>query len=114
MASDEVPPSNLGEDVTDIEHEYEEDAEGEEGHEEQERAARGSWEGSYITQSDIDRLRRTKRTPEGVVTRVPPEGEIYPNPERGEYVVFAAHFDRGFGLPLSSFSVRFWIGRAHV
>ena len=41
-------------------------------------------------------------------TRVPPEGEIQPHPERGEYVVFAAHFDRGFGLPLSSFTTRFF------
>ena len=64
MASDEVPPSNLGDEVTDTEHEYEDDVEGEEGHEaeggegqeEQGRASRGIWEGSYITQSDIDRL----------------------------------------------------------
>ena len=41
MASDEVPPSNLGDEVTDTEHEYEEDAEGEEGQEEQ-----GEWRGA--------------------------------------------------------------------
>ena len=60
MASDEAPTSNLGDEVTNTEHEYEEDVEGEEGQEEQERVARGSWEGSYITQADIDKLRRRR------------------------------------------------------
>ena len=41
-------------------------------------------------------------------TRVPPEGEIHPNAQEGEYVVFGAHFDRGFGLPLSPFATRFF------
>ena len=36
MASDEVPPSNLGDEVTNTEQEYEEDAEGEEGQDRQE------------------------------------------------------------------------------
>ena len=35
-------------------------------------------------------------------------GEIQPNAKEGEYVIFAAHFDRGFGLPLSSFATRFF------
>ena len=76
--------------------------------EEDERNPRGSWEGSYITQADIDKLRRRRQIPDGVVTRVPPEGQIQPEPEEGEYVVFAAHFDRGFGLPVSSFGKRFF------
>ena len=105
MALKEPAPSDLGDEITDAEQEYEEDAEGEEG---QERQERGSWEGSYIVQFDIDRLRRTRRIPEGVETRVPPDGEIHSNPEEGEYVIFATHFDRGFGLPLSAFSVRFF------
>ena len=85
MDSEEIPPTNLGENppVTENEEEAEDDG----------RLPRGSWEGSYITQSDIDRLRRRRQIPEGVLTRVPPEGETEPNPEEGEYVVFAAHFD---------------------
>ena len=62
MASDDVPPPNLGEETTDTEHEREEDAEedapegqeGQEGQEGPQKAPRGSWAGSYITQSDID------------------------------------------------------------
>ena len=49
MASEEVPPPNLGEEVSDTEHEYEEAAEaeeeeqtGEEGQEGQERASRST------------------------------------------------------------------------
>ena len=64
MASEEVPPPNLGEEVSDTEHEYEEAEEeeqtGEEGQEGQERAPRSTWEGSYITPADIDRLRRSR------------------------------------------------------
>ena len=37
MALDEAPTSNLGDEVTDTEHEYEEDAEGEEEQEVQEK-----------------------------------------------------------------------------
>ena len=32
-----------------------------------------------------------------------PRGEVEPAPEPGEYVVFSAHFERGFGLPASDF-----------
>ena len=39
-----------------------------------------------------------------MLTRVPPEGEIEPHPEDGEYVVLYAHFDRGFALPVSNFT----------
>ena len=60
MASEDVPP-NLGEEITDTEHEREEGAEeeGQEGQEGPQKEPRGSWAGSYITQSDIDRLRRS-------------------------------------------------------
>ena len=43
MASEDVPP-NLGEEITDTEHEREEGAEEEEGQEGQQKAPRGSWE----------------------------------------------------------------------
>ncbi|KAK1604481.1 hypothetical protein QYE76_028154 [Lolium multiflorum] len=38
----------------------------------------------------------------GVSCRVPGD-EVEPVPEAGEYVVFSAHFERGFGLPASDF-----------
>ena len=65
---------------------------------------RGAWQGSHITEEHILRLRRRRQIPEGVLTRVPPSGEIEPKPEAGEYVVFYAHFDRGFALPISNFT----------
>ncbi|KAK1610286.1 hypothetical protein QYE76_033959 [Lolium multiflorum] len=50
---------------------------------------------------EIDWLYRSRRIPEGVSCRIPgDEIEPVPNPER---VVFLAHFERGFGLPVSSF-----------
>jgi hypothetical protein len=82
--------------------------EGQEEEEGPQKTPRAAWAGSLITQSDIDRLRRSRRIPDGVETRVPPEGEIQPNAQEGEYVVFAAHFDRGFALPLSPFATRFF------
>ena len=42
-----------------------------------------------------------------MLTRVPPKGQIEPEPEEGEYVVFAAHFDRGFALPMNNFTKKF-------
>ena len=116
MASESFPPPNLGEEAADTEHEREEETEEdeEEGQERQEgpegpqKAPRGSWAGSHIVQSDIDRLRRSRRISDGVETRVPPAGEIQPDAQEGEYVVFAAHFDRGFALPLSPFATRFF------
>ena len=42
-----------------------------------------------------------------VGTRIPPAGEISPNPERGEFVVFGAHLERGLGLPASPFFQEF-------
>ena len=52
--------------------------------------------------ADVQRLRQTHRIPEGVATRLPGE-EVEPMVEPGERVVFVTHFDRGFGLPASSF-----------
>ena len=78
MASQEDRPINIVGNASDTEYEEEgaeEDVEqtAEEG-EEQPRTPRGSWEGSYNTQADINRLRRSRRIPEGVLTRVPPKG----------------------------------------
>ncbi|KAK1613914.1 hypothetical protein QYE76_019431 [Lolium multiflorum] len=62
----------------------------------------GSWEGSTTTMEKLQRLHRTHRIPPGVEVRVPGE-EIVPDAQPGEYVVFTAHFERGFGLPASPF-----------
>jgi hypothetical protein len=58
---------------------------------------RGAWMGSDVTQAEIDWLYRSRRIPEEVWCRIPGE-ERQPEPEPGEHVVFAAHFERGLGL----------------
>ncbi|KAK1601845.1 hypothetical protein QYE76_007543 [Lolium multiflorum] len=58
--------------------------------------------GSSVSQYEIDWLYRSRRIPEGVSCRIPGD-EIEPVLEPGERVVFLAHFERGFGLPVSSF-----------
>ncbi|KAK1630018.1 hypothetical protein QYE76_004333 [Lolium multiflorum] len=63
---------------------------------------RGAWMGSSVTQYEIDWLYRSRRIPAGVTCRIP-DDEVEPDPEPDEYVVFLAHFERGFGLPVSSF-----------
>ncbi|KAK1650548.1 hypothetical protein QYE76_068353 [Lolium multiflorum] len=63
---------------------------------------RGAWMGSSVSQYEIDWLYRSRRIPEGVSCRIPGD-EIEPVLEPGERVVFLAHFERGFGLPVSSF-----------
>ncbi|KAK1619586.1 hypothetical protein QYE76_025103 [Lolium multiflorum] len=67
---------------------------------------RGAWMGSNVTKYEIDWLYRSRRIPEGVACRLPRD-EIIPVPEPGERVVFLAHFERGFGLPVSDFFRRF-------
>jgi hypothetical protein len=67
---------------------------------------RGAWMGSNVSEYEIDWLYRSRRIPEGVTCRLP-TGEIEPVLEPGEYVVFLAHFECGFGLPASSFFRRF-------
>ena len=69
-----------------------------------EELLQGAWQGPMVTKEHILRLRRRRQIPDGVETRVPPRGEIQPAPREGEYVVFYSHFDRGFGLPLTSFA----------
>ncbi|KAK1631594.1 hypothetical protein QYE76_005909 [Lolium multiflorum] len=65
---------------------------------------RGAWMGSDVTQAEIDWLYRSRRIPEEVFCRIPGE-EREPEPQPEEFVVFAAHFERGLGLPVSDF---FW------
>ena len=65
-----------------------------------EESERAGWEGSEVTNAEIAWLRRTRRIPDGVECRRP-SGEIEPTPAAGEWVVFVAHFERGFGLPVS-------------
>ena len=74
--------------------------------EEQQTSSRGTWEGSYITAKEIQWLRQTRRIPAGVDCRAP-SGEISPDPEQGERVVFLEHFVRGLGLPASTFFRQF-------
>ena len=81
-----------------IEHGEEEMGEG---------SPRAAWEGSDVTQEEIDWLRGTRRIPDGVECRIP-GNKLAPEVQPGEYVVFVAHFERGFGLPLSDFSKRFF------
>src|SRR4051812_18505655 len=47
-------------------------------------------------------LRRARKLPRNLDFRVPGQ-ELVPVPRPGEWVVFLAHFDRGFGLPVSKF-----------
>jgi hypothetical protein len=65
---------------------------------------RSGWEGSEVTPADISWITTTRRVPEGVVCRLP-AGETVPAPEPGDRIVFIAHFERCFGLPVSDF---FW------
>ena len=117
MATEADPQVNLGGDASDPEYfevllkaeeeAKEETAEGTEAAEEagEDKTLKGEWQGSIIMEADILRLRRRRQILDGVLTRVPPEGEVEPHPEDGEYVVFYSHFDRGFGLPVSSYTM---------
>ncbi|KAK1615940.1 hypothetical protein QYE76_021457 [Lolium multiflorum] len=67
---------------------------------------RGAWKGSEVSEYEIDWLYRSRRIPKGVSCRRPGD-EIEPDPEDGEFVVFLAHFERGFGLPASDFFRQF-------
>jgi len=96
-----VPKSSAtmaSQEVIIAEHGEEETAEG---------STRAAWEGSDVTQDEIDWLRRTRRIPEGVTCRLP-GNELAPELQPGEFVVFVAHFERGFGLPISDFTKKFF------
>ena len=71
-----------------------------------EGSARAAWEGSDVTQTEIDWLIRTRRIKAGVTCRLLGP-ELVPDLQPSEYVVFVAHFERGFGLPASDFMRNF-------
>ena len=62
----------------------------------------GSWEGSEVSSLDIKWLRKSRRVSPEVICRRPGD-ELSPTPQPGERVVFIAHFERGFALPISNF-----------
>ena len=60
--------------------------------------------GSNVTSEDITQLQVTRRLPRETDVSVRlPRGEQRPRPEGQERVVFLTHFERGFGLPASTF-----------
>ena len=60
--------------------------------------------GLNVTSEDITQLRATRRLPwETDVSVRLPWGEQRPRPQGQECVVFLTHFERGFGLPASTF-----------
>jgi hypothetical protein len=63
---------------------------------------RSGWEGSKVILADIDWITNTQRVPAGVACRLPAR-ETVPVPKLDERVVFAAHLERGFALPVSDF-----------
>ena len=67
-----------------------------------EESERAGWEGSDVSQAEIDWLVRTKRIPAQVICRIPGT-EAEPDLQANERVVFVVHFERGFGLPASPF-----------
>ena len=60
--------------------------------------------GSTVTTDDITYLRSSRRLPREMDVGVRlPHGEQRPRPEGQECAVFFMHFERGFGLPASTF-----------
>ena len=74
-------------DAADSEAEYEDEPEqGDEQHHGEDAktsSGRGAWQGSRVTQEDIDWLIKSLRIPEGVACRLPGD-EISPVPNQGE------------------------------
>jgi hypothetical protein len=65
---------------------------------------KGSWEGSWVKEKQIELLRRGRVLPPTDLVGCRPAGtERVPAPGPGETVVFYDHFLRGFALPVSSF-----------
>ena len=77
-----------------------------------EEGERKGWEGSDVTQAEIDWLVQTRRILEGVICRVPGD-EAEPDLQPSERVVFVAHFERGFGLLASPF-FRAFLNKFHL
>ena len=72
-----------------------------------EGSTRAAWEGSDTTGAEIEWLTKTKRIPDGVTCQAPGD-EFEPEVQPGEFVVFSAHFERGFGLPINPFMKEFF------
>ena len=72
-------------------------------------AKTGAWMGSSVDDELLWKLRRNRflGMTGDVGARLPPVGEISPNPRKGEFVVFSAHLERGLGLPVNSFFSEF-------
>jgi hypothetical protein len=69
---------------------------------------KGSWEGSWVKEKQIELLRRGRVLPPVDLVGCRPAGsERVPTPGPGEAVVFYDHFPRGFALPASGFMRRF-------
>jgi hypothetical protein len=69
---------------------------------------KGSWEGSWVKEKQIELLRRGRVLPPADLMGCHPAGsEWVPAPGPGETVVFYHHFARGFALPASSFMRQF-------
>src|SRR3954463_3499885 len=66
------------------------------------QAVRGCWRGSTVSVHSIQALIRARKMPVGILWRAP-GAEMVPTPRAGERVVFLSHFERGFGLPASTF-----------
>jgi hypothetical protein len=64
--------------------------------------SRCRWDGSDVSDAEIERLYRSKCIPKEVACWIPKDERV-PIPEPGEVVVFTAHFVRGLGLLASNF-----------
>ena len=65
-------------------------------------ASHGRWKGSTVNADEIQTLVQARKMSAGIQWREPGR-EIVPEPRAGERVVFVAHFERGFDLPISTF-----------
>ena len=65
-------------------------------------ASRGCWKGSNVQAGDIHALVHACKMP-AEVQWCAPGAEIMPDAQAGEHIVFMTHFERGFGLPASTF-----------
>jgi hypothetical protein len=75
---------------------------------------KGSWEGSWVKEKQIELLRRGQVLPPAdLVSCRPAGGELVPALAPGETVVFYDHFPWGFALPAGSF-MRQFLGHFHL
>src|SRR3954462_11096912 len=65
-------------------------------------ASRGRWKGSTVNAGEIQTLIQARKMPEGILWREPGR-EVVPTPRQGDPLVVVSHFDRGVGLPTSTF-----------